>query len=184
MLAIVFAADDVLAPTGALRAGGEPGRDRLPAVQELVRPADGALHVLRELEGLGLGMALFGEGPDWLVRRIAQVVWFRGDVVVAAGPGRFAELCARVDLPPPCIWYVTASEADAAAAHAAGTNVVLFAPGAAPALHEPDERGLFVAAALSDVLEIIRIPYTRSALNLRYVLRKILDAPSVDELVR
>ncbi len=185
MLAIAFAADDVLAPTAALRSlAAADAPAALAAAQELVRPLPGAPRVLRELEALGVGLALLGGEPAGLLRRIAQVVFFRGEVVAAEGPGRFAALAARIGLPEPCIWYVTAAAADAAEARAAGTNVILVDPHAGERGSEPDDDGLRVVAAVDDVLEVIRIPYTRSALNLRYILRKIMDAPPLDELVR
>jgi FMN phosphatase YigB (HAD superfamily) len=185
MLAIAFAADDVLAPTASWRglaAAGPP--DVLAAVQELVRPFPGTARVLRELEGLGVGLALLGGEPAALLRRIAQVVFFRGEVVAAEGAGRFGVLAERIGLPAPCIWYVTAAQADAGEARAAGTNVILIDPNAEPALHEPRADGFYAGGSIDDVLEAIRIPYTRSALNLRYILRKIMDTPPLDELVR
>jgi phosphoglycolate phosphatase-like HAD superfamily hydrolase len=185
MLAIAFAADDVLAPTAPLRRLAATGTDpqlALAAVQELVRPLPGAPRVLRELEALGVGLALLGAQPAELLRRIAQVVFFRGEVVAAEGPGRFAALAARFGLPEACIWYVTAAAGDAAEARAAGANVILVDPDAARC--EPQAAGFVVVPAVDDVLEVIRIPYTRSALNLRYILRKIMDTPPLDELVR
>ncbi len=186
MLAIAFSADGVLAPTASLHeaAGPQPARDLLPYVQELVRPFSGTPIVLRELEGLGISMAMLGAGPEWLQRRIAQVLWFKGEVVAASGPQRFATLCERLRLPAICVWYVTASRDDAAEALAAGTNVILIDDNQPAALLEPDGDGCFVARSIEDVLEVIRIPYTRSALNLRYIVRKLLDTPSLDELVR
>jgi FMN phosphatase YigB (HAD superfamily) len=178
LLAIAFAAENVLAPTSSL-----PHDVALADVQERVRPAPGALRTLRELEGLGIGLALVGDGPEWLVRRIAQVVWFRGEAIATAGD-RFAVVCERIGLPAPCIWYVTADPADAANAVAAGCNAVLIDPEATGVAGEPDDGGRYVVPAIDGVLEVIRVPYTRSALNLRYLLRKILDTPPVEDLVR
>jgi hypothetical protein len=90
-----------------------------------------------------------------------------------AVPGTFPALAERFGLPAECVWYVTAHEADALGARAAGLQAILVDPAGAPSTG-PDERGLYVAAAVEGVLEIVRVPYTRSALNMRYIMRTVL----------
>jgi len=76
-------------------------------------------------------------------------------------------------LPPACVWYVTDRDDDTTrAAHAAGFQTVLIDATRAAA-SSPDDRAHTVAG-VTDVLELIREPYTRSVLNLRYIMRTVL----------
>ncbi len=83
-------------------------------------------------------------------------------------------IAPRFGLPPSCVWFVTAQHADAVAARAGGLNVILI-DAQAPLTLEPNADGLHHAPGIEDVLEIVRIPYTRSALNMRYIMRTVLS---------
>jgi hypothetical protein len=68
---------------------------------------------------------------------------------------------------------VTARETEALAARAVGLNAIVIEADGTPS-EAPDERGLYVAARIDGVLDIVRAPYTRSALNMRYIMRTVL----------
>ena len=112
--------------------------------------APDGLRTVRELESLGIPL-----------------------VTLDAPAGTSAAIAERFGLPPECVWYVTPREPDALAARGAGLNAILIDPHGTPA-SEPDARGLYVADRLSGMLEIVRVPYTRSALNMRYIMRTVL----------
>ncbi len=188
MLAVAFALDDTLAAATesvdpvALRFAQEAGLDALRAVEaQRIAPRPGALRVVRELEALAVPLAVLAPGPADAARRTAELVWFAGPVVVGEhpdgipAPSAFAALCADFALPAECVWYVTGrAEADARAACSAGVQGV-FIDAAATDPPEPDARGLRRVAAIGDVLDLLRGPYTRSALNMRYLMRTVLD---------
>lgn len=180
VLAAAFAIHDTVAPTGELRALAE--REDLavllPRVPELVHPARGTLHVLRELEALEIPLAVVGTGPVPLVEKIARAFWFRGETIAAGPEGTAAALLARMQLPAACLWFVTADIREAATARDAGMNAVLLEPGAEGSFAQPDGRGLYVAPRIDDVLEIIRIPYTRSVINLRHLFHALVQTRS------
>ena len=186
MLAVAFAALDTLAHTQRMFAEIDVAAapdERLAGVQENVRPYPATLRVLRELESLNVRAALVGRGPAWLVNRLAQVLWFRGDVVVATDARRFAAVAEWAALPPACVWYVTTEADDARAAIAGGMQAIVLDAAAPQALHEPCETGWYAGHSIDDVLEILRVPYTRSALNLRYIYRTVLEFPPLETLL-
>jgi len=187
VLAVAFALDDTLAATTesvdpvALRFAEEAALDVPRALEaQRIAPRPGALRVVRELEALGVPLAILAPGPADVAQRTAELVWFAGPAVVGEhpdgvpAPAAFAALCAHFALPAECVWYVTGrADADARAACSAGLQGVFIDPAAdAP---EPDARGLRRVAAIGDVLELLRGPYTRSALNMRYLMRTVLD---------
>jgi FMN phosphatase YigB (HAD superfamily) len=188
VLAVAFALDDTLTAATesidpvALRFAEEAGLDVPRAVEaQRIVPRPGALRVVRELEALAVPLAVLAPGPADVARQTAELVWFGGAVVVGdhsdglPAPSAFAALCARFGLPAECVWYVTGrSEADARAACAAGLQGVFIDPAAIDA-PEPDAPGLRRVAAIGDVLDLLRGPYTRSALNMRYLMRTVLD---------
>jgi phosphoglycolate phosphatase-like HAD superfamily hydrolase len=194
VLAVAFALDDtLLAATPvdevARRFAEEGGMDvgRSLDAQGL-HPQPGALHVVRELEALGVPLAVLSGEPEAAARRKAELAWFGGAVVCAEHdasgvpePAAFAALCERLGLPAACIWYVTGrSERDAFAARACELNAVFVDPSAPdddPSVNEPDgERsGMHRVRRIDDVLELLRGPYTRSALNMRYIMRTALS---------
>ncbi|MDB5043431.1 MAG: hypothetical protein JWN27_4157 [Candidatus Eremiobacteraeota bacterium] len=188
MLAVAFALDDTLAAATesvdpvALRFAEEAGLDVPRAVEaQRIAPQPGALRVVRELEALAVPFAILAPGPADVARRTAELVWFAGPVVVGEhpngvpAPSAFAALCAHFALPAECVWYVTGgAESGARAACAAGVQGVFIDPAATNAA-EPDARGVRRVAAIGDVLDLLRGPYTRSALNMRYLMRTVLD---------
>lgn len=188
MLAVAFALDETLLAATAVdevarRFAEEGGMDvgRSLDAQGL-HPQPGALRVVRELEALGVPLAVLSGEPEGAARRKAELAWFGGAVVCgehdASGtpaPAAFTALCDQLGLPAACIWYVTGrSEHDALAAHACELNAVFIDPSAST---EPDaERpGIHRVRSIDDVLELLRGPYTRSALNMRYIMRTALS---------
>ena len=86
-----------------------------------------------------------------------------------SGNGELATLVDRLDLPARCIWYLTDRNATSVeAALSSGFNVVWV--GRAPASGGPANISLHVVASLSEALDVLCEPYTRSALALRYLL--------------
>jgi hypothetical protein len=177
VLATVFAIHNTLAPTGALLAAVRtmPLEDVLPLVPEIVRPARGTLRVLRELEALEVPLVLVGSDPEPLVQKLARVFWFTGETIAAGPEGTVAATLERVGLPPSCIWFVTADIDEASAARDAGINTVLLAEGAEGAFLAPDERGFYVIPTIDELLEVLRIPYTRSVINLRHMYLSLIQ---------
>jgi FMN phosphatase YigB (HAD superfamily) len=188
VLAVAFALDDTLAAVTesvdpvASRFAEEAALDVPRALEaQRIAPRPGALRVVRELEALAVPLAILAPGPADVAQRAAELVWFAAPVVVGEhrdgvpSPAAFAALCAHFALPAECVWYVTRrAEADARAACAAGLQGV-FIDEAATDAPEPDARGLRRVSALGDVLDLLRAPYTRSALNMRYLMRTVLD---------
>ncbi len=190
MLAVAFASDDTLvarpvspdpvAQKFAIDFGGDVERS-LQA--QLLRPAPGALRVVRELEALGVPLVVLSGESESDARRKASLVWFSGDVVTGPHdpngtpmPAAFDALSSRIGLPPECIWYVSGrAESDAIAASEAGMHGVYVGP-AARAISEP-EHGAVRVSQLDDVLELIRGPYTRAVLDMRYLMRTVLRFP-------
>lgn len=175
MLAVAFSLN-ALVPVAALRGA------TIPDVAELVRPPAPALRTIRELHGLGVSLTLAGDVPLPVLTRAAQVFWFSGDVV--AEPDIVGAVLSRTGLPPSCIWFVTADVDEACAAAHRGMNVIEISDTRDPAIEHPDGRGVYVASGVEDVLEIVRIPYTRAALTVRFMVRKLLDAAVIEDVTR
>lgn len=189
MLAVAFALDDTLAVTSdavdpvARRFAEEAGLDRARSLAaQRIAPLPGALRVVRELEALNVPLAVLAPEPLAEARRVAGLVWFAGPVVTGEHrdgvplASAFAALCAQVALPAECVWYVSGrAEADARAACAAGLHGVFIDPHAKDEDAEPDARGLRRVPGIGGVLDLVRAPYTRSALNMRYLMRTVLD---------
>jgi hypothetical protein len=83
--------------------------------------------------------------------------------------GRFGTLVDRLRLPAPCIWYVTNGTAkNVQAALSSGLNVI-WVDGTYPA-REPTSERLHAVTSMSEALDVLSEPYTRSVLGLRYLL--------------
>jgi hypothetical protein len=163
VLAIAFSAHDTLASTSGIGAHTSPAD-----VPELLRPSAETLRTLRELDQLGMPLALLGDLPQPLLERMAVVLWFSGQVVSAADP--IAVLPTTFGLPPECIWFVTADGEEAQRASDAGFTAVHIEARGPVAIESPDGRGAYVLHTIGDLLDAIRAPYTRSALNLRLII--------------
>jgi hypothetical protein len=174
VLAIAFSAHDTLASTSGIVAQTSPAD-----VPELLRPSADALRTLRELDQLGIPLALFGDLPKPLLDSMAVVLWFSGQVVSVADP--LVALPLQFGLPPECIWFVTADGDEAQRAVDAGFTAVHIASRASAAIEAPDRRGVYLLNTIEDLLDVIRAPYTRSALNLRLVIQALFTA-KLDEV--
>jgi hypothetical protein len=175
MLAVAFSLN-ALVPVAALRSA------TAAQVPELVRPPAAALRTVRELHGLGVSLTLAGDVPSPVLKRVAQVLWLSGDVV--AEPDIVGAILSRVSLPPSCIWFVTADGDEAGAAAQRGMNAIEISEDRQHAIEQPDARGIIVAHAIDDVLEIVRIPYTRAALTIRFMIRQLLDPSLAEDVAR
>jgi hypothetical protein len=175
VLAVAFSAHDTLVSTSGIDTQTSPAD-----IPELLRPSAAALHTLRELDQLGIPMALFGDLPKPLLDSISVVLWFSGQVVSVADP--LAALPSTFGLPAACIWFVTADGDEAQRAVDAGFTAVQIAARESVAIEAPDRRGIYVLNTIEDLLDAIRAPYTRSALNLRLIIQAIFTA-NPDEVV-
>jgi hypothetical protein len=169
VLAIAFSVRDTLASTSGIDA-----QTSAADIPELLRPSASALRTLRELEQLGIPLTLFGDLPKPLLERMAAVLWFAGQVISVADP--LAALPSSLGLPAASIWFVTADADEAQRALDAGFTVVQITSLESVAIDAPDRRGAYVLQTIDDLLEAIRVPYTRSALNLRVVIGAVLYA--------
>lgn len=175
VLAVAFSAHDTLASTSGIDTQTSPAE-----VPELLRPSAAALRTLRELDQLGIPLALFGDLPKPLLERMAVVLWFSGQVVSVADP--LAALPSTLGLPAACIWFVTADGDEAQRAVDAGFTAVQITSQESVAIDTPDRRGVYVLRTIEDLLEAIRVPYTLSALNLRLIVGAVLTA-NQDEVI-
>jgi FMN phosphatase YigB (HAD superfamily) len=142
---------------------------------------------LRQLEALAIPHAILTNGWIALTRAKAEAVGFSGTVLVSDAPRgvskpqetAFAALAAVLGLPPDRIWYVgTDPRVDMAAAQKAGFNAVWLCPDEHGAPFPPDlPPPAHIIRRLDELLEILREPYTRSLLGLRYILHNVLEWP-------
>jgi hypothetical protein len=90
--------------------------------------------------------------------------------VVLARPlksGAFGKLLDRLGMPAQCIWYVTdASTKNVQAALSSGLNVIWVGGSARLSMNG----GLHIVTSVSEALDVLSEPYTRSVLALRYLL--------------
>ena len=134
------------------------------AYDDTLTPAAPARRVLDELDALAIPVAVLVRDEDERARATAPPLAWNGAVVSAPhdaagapGPEAVAALAAHFGLPPECIRYLTGrGRGDAQAASAAGAH------------------GHYLER-IDDALEVLREPYTRSALNLRYIMRTVLE---------
>lgn len=166
VLALAFAAE-ALAPT----LGGHHC-ETIGDVAEIVRPTPAVMRTIEELQALGLSLSLVGDFPGPVLTRIAQVLWFPGHTVPCSDPVR--GLTETLEVPSACIWFVTAKEGEAQRAVLAGMNAIALSPDAPATTIAPSARGYYVAAGIEDVLEIIRVPYTRTALAMRVIAHTLV----------
>lgn len=133
------------------------------AYDDTLTPAVPARRVLHECEELRVPFAVLVRDADEAARAAAPPLAFTGAIVTALHDGAGAPaadavtaLAAHFDLPPACIWYVTGrTRGDAQAVSAAGAH------------------GVYIER-IEDALDALREPYTRSALNLRYIMRTVV----------
>jgi hypothetical protein len=90
------------------------------------------------------------------------------------------DLCIAIGLPASRVWYVTGrAEQDAFTARASGLQAIFLDPDGAPE-GTNGTRGVHRVRAIEEILDVLRGPYTRSVLNLRYIMRSVLrfDEPA------
>jgi hypothetical protein len=113
---------------------------------------------------------VFANEPDTNDSASAHVLAELRSLGVPIAFGRAED--APFGLPASCVWFVTETAGDAHDACDAGYQAVLV-DSAQPAASMPEQR-MHVIGGVSEVLELIREPYTRSVLNLRYIMRTVL----------
>jgi phosphoglycolate phosphatase-like HAD superfamily hydrolase len=179
VLAIAFAYDRTLIEGVVDAAPDAPRR----AILEGVRPRRGTATVLRAIESLRVPHAVVLAERQPTATHLADAVFFKGDVLVGDGMQHrapttttFRQIVAHFRLPPERIWFVTGRDAaDAAAAAAFGFEVVyLRQPDDAPAAEPSGD--VLIVDELEDLLVVLGPAYTRSALNMRYLMRGLLGA--------
>ncbi len=138
---------------------------------EFVRPQPGAARVLTELRRLAIPHAMVGAAPLEVARCRAEWIGFEGPVLAASD-----ELARTLSLPLERIYFVGADPLrDVEPAREAGMQTVWLGRGASypPGLPAP----AFVIASIGELLDLLRGPYTRSLLGLRYVLNSVTTPP-------
>jgi HAD superfamily hydrolase (TIGR01509 family) len=148
---------------------------------EIVEPLPGAERTLRELQALSVPLAILANGLSSSERRKAQAVGFAGELVVSEDTGvkkpdprAFAALVEALGFPAECIWYLGSDfELDIKPALAAGLNVVWLAQEQRDTISEL-EHTPHVIHQTDELLELIKEPYTRSMLGLRYIMHDAL----------
>jgi phosphoglycolate phosphatase-like HAD superfamily hydrolase len=149
---------------------------------DVIRSEPEAEQTLRVLQRLAIPHAIVTDDAPEIARHKAASIGFSGPVCPRTDhrgqhPGAaFAELSTALALPLERIYFVGADPLrDIEPAGWAGLQTVWLAVGVTyPAgLAQPN----FVVERLIDVLEILREPYTRSLLGLRYLLNSVSSAP-------
>ncbi len=168
VLAVAFSAHNTLTPTDAL----EP-HTALDDIPDKVRPSAAVSRTLRELDLLGIPLTLAGDLPAAVLKGMANALWFPGDVVSDARP--LPALLSKINLPASCIWFVTADANEAQTASEMGLTTVHVSPNRSNASEASDVEGIYVVAEVDELLELIRAPYTRSALSLRLIIGALLS---------
>ena len=148
---------------------------------ETAAPLPGVERTLDELRRLGVPQAILANGLSSPESRKAQSLGFTGKVLVSEDigakkpdPRAFAALLGALMLPPEALWYVGSNlEVDIKPAHDAGMTVVWVAPGAEGVPPQFESR-FHRVHQIDEVLELIKEPYTRAMLGLRYVMHNAL----------
>jgi putative hydrolase of the HAD superfamily len=146
-----------------------------------VAPLPGAARVLYELRQLAVPQAILANGLSSAERRKAQSLDFAGKVLVSEDTGAkkpdpraFAALAKAMMLPAEAIWYVGSDlEVDINPAHELGFNVVWIAP-ETEGVQAPFDSRFHRVRQIDEVLELIKEPYTRAMLGVRYIMRSAL----------
>lgn len=137
----------------------------LQMADDLVKPAPGAVELLRGLTAARIPVAILTNGWSPLQQRKAQLIHFEGPVLVSDQIGKqkpdpvaFAALSACFGLPPAQIWYVgDNASVDVAGAQAAGMRAIWVDEGVAayPASLPPPAHRV---RALSELVPLLGVP--------------------------
>ena len=148
---------------------------------ESVAPLPGVQPLLDELRRLAVPQAILANGLSGAESRKAQSLGFEGPVLVSEDigakkpdPRMFAALAEALMLPAEAIWYVGSNlDVDINPAYDLGFTVVWVAPETEHELQRFDSR-FHRVHRIDEVLELIKEPYTRAMLGLRYIMRSAL----------
>ena len=141
--------------------------------RELTRPLPGAVEMLQQLQLLGVPAAILTNGLSTAEQAKARVMGFTGDVIVSENTGvkkpdvrAFGALLNALHLPAECVWYLASDfESDVRPARTVGMRGVWLSPDSGPG----------TVRNFDEFLELIKEPYTRSLLGLRYIMRSALE---------
>lgn len=139
---------------------------------EITKAAPGASEMLRQLQSLAVPAAILTNGLSTAELAKARVLGFTGDVVVSENTGAkkpdiraFAALLKALGLPAECVWYLAADfDNDVRPARTVGMHGVWLG----------SESGPDSVRSFDEFLELIKEPYTRSLLGLRYIMHNAL----------
>jgi FMN phosphatase YigB (HAD superfamily) len=148
---------------------------------EGVSPLPGAEPMLDELRRLAVPQAILANGLSSVEHRKAQSLDFAGKVLVSEDigakkpdPRAFIALANALMLPAEAIWYVGSNlEVDINPAYDLGFNVVWVA-GETEGPQPPFDSRFHRVRQIDEVLELIKEPYTRAMLGLRYIMHNAL----------
>ncbi len=145
-----------------------------------IEPLPGARETLAHITALQIPCAILTNGWSSIEQRKARSLGFEGPVLVSEDTGRrkperaaFESLSDALALPPERIWYAGSDPLEVAAAAQTGLHGVWLRtqrrdfPGELETPEHTIER-------IDEILDILREPYTRSLLGLRYVLHNAL----------
>lgn len=140
--------------------------------RELTQPVPGAMEMLQQLQSLAVPVAILTNGLSTAEQAKARVLGFTGAVVVSENTGAkkpdiraFGALLDVLRIPGECVWYLASDfENDIRPSRTAGMHGVwLCQNNGADTVHSFDE-----------FLELVKEPYTRSLLGLRYIMHNAL----------
>jgi FMN phosphatase YigB (HAD superfamily) len=146
--------------------------------QREAEPVKGAQNVLSRLRSLQVRLAILTNGMSVVERRKAEVAGFESEVIVSEDTGvekpdprAFTTLLELFGLPAQCVWYAgTDYDLDIAPALSAGAHAVWIAPQGARASGD----SLHVIHDIEELLDLLKEPYTRGLLGLRYIAHTAL----------
>ena len=141
--------------------------------REFTQPVPGAAEMLQVVQSLEVPTAILTNGLSTAEFAKARVLGFTGDVVVSENTGAkkpdiraFGALLNTLRLPAERVWYLASDfEEDVRPARTAGMHGVWL----------NSNNGPDTVRSFDEFLELIREPYTRSLLGLRYIMRTALE---------
>ena len=145
---------------------------------DFIHPSAQTARTLRELEHLAIPHAMLTAGWSKLRQRKADIVGFTGAILAPLDAGAnegsklLRELNTALAVPLDRIFFVGADlQRDIEPAQRAGMQAVWLRNGRDDSSGRP--AAPYQIDSLEDILEILREPYTRSLLGLRYILHDV-----------